>query len=130
MKLEENRSKIWFKVVAKDGKPVDGSQELWSFPFRTEKGDELDFSNQAALGLNDGKWIRMKSATGTWLVSSLKELYTSNSERKIFVAELLSPPVYELPGIIWVHKVRLVREATNLDLKRFGIHRAFGQTIG
>ncbi|MDH5383017.1 MAG: hypothetical protein OEW75_19350, partial [Cyclobacteriaceae bacterium] len=58
-----------------------------------------------------------------------KELYPHNSNRIIFVAELLTSPSHEVPGIVWVHQVRLIREATNLDLKRFGIYRAFRQII-
>lgn len=129
MHLEENKSQTWFKILASSGEPIDCSTEQWSHPFRQHKSAEMDFSSQPGLCLNEDKWVQMPGVTGTWLVSNPKELYPYNSERRIFVAELLSVPVHEVPGIIWVHKVRLVREATNLDLKRFGIYRAFRQII-
>lgn len=129
MQLEENKSQIWFKILAGNGEPIDGSAEQWSHPFRQHKSAEMDFSKQPGLCLNDDKWVPMPGVTGTWLVSNPKELYLHNSGRRVFVAELLSLPSHEVSGIIWVHKVRLVREATNLDLKRFGIYRAFKQVI-
>lgn len=129
MNLEENRSRIWFKVLSENNTPIDGSGESWSLPFRQYKGEVLDFSHQPARCLNEDSWINLPGVTGTWLVSNPKELYPYNSGRRIFVAELLSSPSHELAGIIWVHKLRLVREATNLDLKRFGIYRAFRQII-
>ncbi len=129
LNLRENKSKIWFKILTDNGDPIDGSSENWSLPFRQYKGDELDFSKQQARCLNEDKWIEMPGVTGSWLVRNPKELYPYNSNRKIFVAELQTTPFHEVPGIIWVHKVRLVREATNLDLKRFGIYRAFKQII-
>ena len=129
MNIEENRSQTWFKILTSEGETIDGSSEKWSLPFRQYKGDELDFSKQPAHCLNEDQWIKMPDVTGTWLVSNPKELYPYNSNRRIFVAELLTTPTHKVPGIIWIHKVRLVREATNLDLKRFGIYRAFRQII-
>lgn len=129
MNLKENRSKIWFKVLTNVGEPIDGSLEKWSLPHRQYKGDELNFGKQPACCLNEDRWVEMPGATGTWLVSNPKELYPSDNTRRIFVAELLSTPSHEVSGIIWIDKVRLVREATNLDLKRFGIFRAFRQII-
>ncbi|MBL4575812.1 MAG: hypothetical protein JKY51_06910 [Opitutaceae bacterium] len=129
LNLLENKSKTWFKILTDQGEPIDGSPENWSLPFRQRKGDQLDFSKQQAYSPNEDKWNKMANVMGTWLVNNPKELYPSNSNRKIFIAELLSPPSHEILGIIWVHKVRLVREATNMDLKRFGIYRAFPQII-
>ena len=129
MHLEENRSQTWFKILTNEGEPIDRSLESWSLPHRQFKGDKLDFSKQRAYCLNENKWVELPEVTGTWLVSNPKELYPYNSNRRIFVAELLSTPSHEISGIIWVHHVRLVREATNLDLKRFGIYRAFRQII-
>ena len=127
--LKENQSKIWFKVLTDENRAIDGSPEIWSLPYRQDNGDKLNFSDQPARCLNEDKWVDMPGITGTWLVSNPKELYPFNSNRRIFVAELLAPPSHEVPGIIWIHKVRLVREATNMDLRRFGIHRAFRQII-
>ncbi len=129
LNLPENKSKTWFKVLTDKGETIDGSSEAWSLPYRQLNGNKLDFNQQQAFYLKEDKWIEMPNVTGTWLVNNPKEIYPSNSKRKIFIAELLSPPSYELSGIIWVHQVRLVREATNLDLKRFGIYRVLMPTI-
>jgi hypothetical protein len=125
MKIQENHSKTWFKILTNMGKPIDGSSEKWSLPYRQYKGEELDFSQQQASFSNKDEWTKLEDTKGTWLVSNPKEVYQSNSNHKIFVAELLSTPSHEIKGVIWVNKVRLVREATYLELKRFDIYRVF-----
>ena len=112
MKYEENRSKIWFKVLSPEGRDLDNEMKKWPLPVG-EKKAELFTSG---------------SRIGTWLVSNPKELMQKNN--RVFVAELSKyEPLAELPGIIWVRNIRLVREATNLDLKPFGIYRALTQIL-
>lgn len=112
MKHEENRSQIWFKVLSPEGRDLDNEMKKWFLPE----------------GVKKGEWFTSGSRIGTWLVANPKEFMQKTN--RVFVVELEGePPIIELPGIIWVRKVRLVREATNLDLKRFGIYRAFRQII-
>jgi hypothetical protein len=101
MKHEENRSQTWFKILTPEGRDLDNEMK---------------------------KWFTSGCRIGTWLVSNPKEFMQKTN--RVFVIELDGEePIIELSGIIWVRKVRLVREATNLDLKRFGIYRAFRQII-
>lgn len=112
MKHVENRSQTWFKILTPEGRDLDNEIKKWFLPERVKKGE----------------WFTSVCRIGTWLVSNPKEFMQKTN--RIFVIELDSEePIIELPGIIWVRKVRLVREATNLDLKRFGIYRAFRQII-
>ena len=127
--IRKVRPILWFKVLTRQGKPIDGSGETWLLPYRGYNGDTLDFTAQKALCPHGDKWTALPQITGTWLVSNPKNLYPLNNTRSIFVAELLVAPAYEAAGMIWVQKLRLIREATNLDLKGFGIYRAFGQII-
>ncbi|MEP0271383.1 hypothetical protein [Ekhidna sp.] len=130
MQLEENRSQIWFKILLSNGDPIDNSNEKWSLPGGTLKGNSLDFSDHPALSIDkEGKWNELKNTTGTWLVNNPSTCYSLNSGRKIYVAELLELPQREQSGMIWIQKVRLVRLATNLDLRSFGIYRSFQQSI-
>ncbi|MCB0374784.1 MAG: hypothetical protein KDD04_02585 [Sinomicrobium sp.] len=129
MAIKQTRPKLWFKVLDRWGKPIDGTGETWSLPYRRRSGDTLDFTGQRALCPDGDTWLTLPEVTGTWLISNPKPLYTLNNTRRIFVAELHVTPAYQANGMIWVHKVRLVREATNLDLKGFGIYRAFRQII-
>lgn len=129
MKIEENKSATWFKILDGSGLPIDGSAEIWSLPRGQGKGEKLDFSEIPAMCHIEGRWKEAPGVNGSWLVSNPRPLYCEDSSRKVFVAELLSSPSFELSGIIWIPRVRLVREATGMDLKRFGIYRAFRQII-
>lgn len=112
MKYTENKSQIWFKILTPEGRDLDNEMKKWPLPEGTRKGEQ--FISGCRIG--------------TWLVSNPKE-FTQKINR-VFVVELEGEePIAELPGIIWVRKVRLVREATNLDLKRFSIYRAFRQIV-
>lgn len=42
MRIPENRSKTWFKVLINKGQNSDNSTEVWSLPNRQHKGDNLD----------------------------------------------------------------------------------------
>ena len=130
MKLEENRSQIWFKILQADGSTIDGAKEHWSFPSGTLKGKPMSFEHHQALAIDsDSKWSHINDVNGTWLVNDPTKFYSLNSGRRIYVAQLLELPQKEEPGMIWVQKVCLVRLATSLDLRPFGIHRAFNQTL-
>lgn len=110
MKHDENRSQVWFKVLSPEGRDLDNEMKKWPLPHGESKGEPF-ISN---------------TRIGTWLVSNPKALMQQSN--RVFVAELeKEEPLAEMPGIIWVRRVRLVREATNLDLKRFGIYRVFRQ---
>ena len=112
MKHLENRSQTWFKILTPEGRDLDNEMKKWFLPE----------------GVKKGEWFTSSCRIGTWLVSNPKEFMQKTN--RVFVVGLDSvEPIIELPGIIWVRKVRLVREATNLDLKRFGIYRAFKQII-
>lgn len=129
MGIQQTQRAIWFKVLTRQGKPIDGSKETWSLPCGRRSGDTLNFETQMALYPDEVKWIALPQVTGTWLISNPKPLYPLNNTRRIFVAAFPEAPVYQTTGMIWVHKVRLVREATNLDVKGFGIYRAFRQIV-
>jgi hypothetical protein len=112
MKHLENRSQTWFKILTSEGRDLDNEMKRWFLPE----------------GVKKGEWFTSGCRIGTWLVLNPKEFMQKTN--RVFVVELDGEePIIELPGIIWVRKVRLVREATNLDLKRFGIYRAFRQII-
>ncbi len=129
MKLKENKSRTWFKVLSAEGAAMDGSGEQWQLPTVHGKGRSLDFSRQQAYWHTGGIWYPVDRMLGTWLVSDPKEVYGMNSGQRIFIAEVNSLPLEETIGVVWAGAVRLVREATNLDLKRYGIYRAFKETI-
>lgn len=112
MKHHENKSQIWFKVLSPEGRDLDNEMKKWPLPEGTKKGE----------------WFISGCRIGTWLVDNPKEFMLKTN--RVFVVELDGEePIIELSKIIWVRKVRLVREATNLDLKRFGIYRAFRQIV-
>lgn len=112
MTHEDNRSRIWFKVLSPQGRDLDNEMKRWPLPQGERKGE----------------FFTSSSRIGTCLVSNPKALMQQTN--RVFVAELdKAEPLVEMPGIVWVRRVRLVREATNLDLKPFGIYRAFKQII-
>ncbi|MDN5201158.1 hypothetical protein QQ008_07290 [Fulvivirgaceae bacterium BMA10] len=131
IKLEENKSKIWFKILNCDGSPIDGSAEVWSLPHGESKGELTTFPGEPSRKLSpDGIWyVDPTYKDVSWLVSSPTPLYKLNSGLKIYVVQILDSPFCEEPGMIWVSRAYLLREATNLDLKPFGIYRSFKQVI-
>lgn len=131
IKLSENKSRIWFKVLTQDGDPIDGSDEVWLLPQGDLRGELITFPGSPSRRLVENTWfIDPCHKETTWLISNPLHLYKLNSGQRIFVAQIFDTPVYEEPGTIWVNHVHLLREATNLDLKPFGIHRAFHQVTG
>lgn len=127
--LNENKSKTWFKVLSEDGTPIDGSLEDWSLPFAHNKGDVLDFTKSRAYWLFGNAWSMLDRLQGTWIINDPRLAYEFNKGHRVFIVELLDPPIEETPGVIWAGRLRLVREAVDLDLRRYGIHRALGQII-
>lgn len=132
IQLKENKSKIWFKILQADATPIDGSSEVWTMPYRERKGELTTFPGESSRNVNaQGEWyINPILKSVSWLVSNPTTLYKPNSNLKIYVAQLIDAPIYEEPGMIWVHRAYLLREATNLDLKPFGLFRAFSQILG
>jgi hypothetical protein len=130
MQLEINRSQTWFKILNTDGSPIDGSNENWHLPSGQSKGKVTDFSGLNSRWILDHGWHTLsKGVKGTWLISDPNLVYNPNQKMRLFIAEILHDPLYEIEKVIWVTKLRLVREATYLDLKRHGIYRAFDQVI-
>lgn len=112
MKHEENKNQVWFKVLSAEGRDLEFTSKSWHLPAIDKKLE----------------WLTKGSPLGTWLVSNPKQFMQKNN--KAFIVELGDEePIAELIGIIWVKRLRLVREATNLDLKKYGIHRAFKHSI-
>jgi hypothetical protein len=108
MKHEENKSQVWFKVLTAEGRDLEHESKKWVLPEGETKPE----------------WLTKGSRIGTWVVSNPKEFMQKNN--RAFIVELSeTEPIAELIGIIWVKRLRLVREATNLDLKKYGIYRAF-----
>ena len=105
MELEENKSQIWYKVILEDGSAVENSKE--------------NFKNYFPQGEKKGAWYEKQGNQGSLLVINPKSLY--KGERKVYVVELSGSPVKELSGEIYQKKFRLVREATAIELGRFGI---------
>jgi len=106
MLLTENKSAIWFKVLNAEGRSIDEEDQQWSLPKKGKKG----------------AWTEFTSPMGTCLFLNPNGVYQSGL--RVFVAELPGRVTVERSGVVWVAKTRLVREATNMDLKRFGIIRA------
>jgi hypothetical protein len=112
MKNIENKNQVWFKVLTMEGRDLEHESKKWKLPKVDKKC----------------AWITKNSPIGTWVVSNPKEFMQKNN--KAYIVELCDDePIAELIGIIWVKHLRLVREATNLDLKKYRIHRAFKQSI-
>ena len=129
IQLEENQSCIWFKVLHKNGTSIDGTNEEWELPTSTNRG-HLNAPGEGVRLTKGGLWFQDVSLRQTtWLVNNPNRVYQLNSGLKIFVAQVTNTPVLEEPGMIWVKDATLLREANNLDLRPFGIFRAFSQTI-
>jgi lipocalin len=105
MELEDNKSQIWYKVTTENDIAVENPEE--------------NFRNHLPLGEKKGAWYEKQGKQGSLLVSNPKPFYTSDS--KVYVVELSGSPMKELLGEIYQKKFRLVREATAIELSRFGI---------
>ena len=121
----------WFKILRCDGSPIDDSFEEWSLPLGPRPGFAMDFKTNK-LTFPAGKWdfsLPVSNQGGTWLVSDPLMVYPLNSGFKIYVAHVISEPLYITSKVIWTQKVNLIREATNRDLQPYGLSRAFMQVI-
>jgi len=115
----------WYKILNKDGSPIDGSKEIWSLPEGKKDGEICKFYSKSRELLKN-HWILHSPAIGaTWLVNNPNLVYKLDYEYEIFAARIFSKPLYEKDGFIWIDKVQLIRKATNHELRRFNIHRAF-----
>ena len=112
MTHKENKSQIWFKILSPENLNLDCEDKKWILPSGTKKGE----------------WFISGARMGTLLVSNPAPFLLKHNQ--VFVVELSKEdPIIEVVGLIWVRKARMVRAATNLDLKRFGIYRAFQQIV-
>lgn len=112
MQQKKSKKITWFKVLTPEGREPENETKSWDLP----------------QGASGGNWVISGARTGTLLVADPKPFLLKTN--RVFVAELDSEaPIIELPGLIWVRKARLIREATSLDLKPFGIFRVFQQII-
>lgn len=126
IRLHENKSQIWFKVLSNENLPIDGTSENWHLPKINRGGNKVQFLGDIKVLSEDATWVsNTKYQNATWLVSNPTVIYKTNSMFRIYVAQLWGTPIYERPGMIWVQEAALLREATNFDLRPFGIHRAF-----
>lgn len=103
---------IYFKVLTKDGLSLEEDQLRYSLP----------------KGVKDGNWHRSHSEQGCMLYKNPLPFYKQGY--LIYVAHFDAADITTTyQEIIWVKRFRLVRQATNLDLKPFGIYRAIAQVI-
>ena len=131
IQLEENKSQIWFKILNADATPIDGSNEVWSVPAGDKRGQVQTSPGAPSKRFKlDGTWYDDPSHREvTWLVNNPSLLYQLNAGLKVYVAQIFGIPAFEEPGVIWVYQAELLRETTNMDLKPFGIYRAFEQKL-
>lgn len=102
----------WFKVLTPEGRELEQELRTWPLP----------------CGTKSGEWFISASRIGTLLVQDPSAFILKAN--RVFVAEQTEErPIIELPGLVWVRKAKLIREATNLDLKPFQIHRATKQIV-
>ena len=103
---------IYFKVLTKDGHSLEEDQLSYSLP----------------KGVKDGEWHSFQSELGCMLYKNPLPFYKQGYH--IYVAHFDAADITTTyQEIIWVKRFRLVRQATNLDLKPFGIYRALAQVI-
>ncbi len=122
--------KLWFKILSSNGQAVDESGEIWSLPKGSRNGDWTSFSQQAApKNMKTSSSDHKEWMYGTWLLSDPKSIYSKIPDTKIYVAQWQGEFLDLAEGMIWVSEVRLLRQATNLDLRPFGIHRSFQQIL-
>ena len=108
-KTTKHAPSVWFKILSADGCAVDGSGEQWSLPGRGLRGSPVDFEQLPGLCCAGGEWIPVPVVAGTWLVADPRSIGCVDG-RRIFVAEPLVKPDFELEGVIWVTRVRLLCE--------------------
>ena len=103
---------IFFKVLTGEGLSLEEDRLQFSLP----------------RGVKDGDWHSFYSELGCMLYKNPLPFYKQG--HSIYVAEFDAADITtSYQEIIWVKRFRLVRQATNLDLKPFGIYRAIAQVI-
>jgi len=103
---------IYFKVLTGEGYSLEEDRLRFSLP----------------KGVKDGDWHSFQSELGSMLYKNPLPFYKQG--HCIYVAHFSEEDITTTyQEIIWVKQFRLVRQATNLDLKPFGIYRAIAQVI-
>ena len=103
---------IFFKVLTGEGHSLEEDRLQFSLP----------------RGVKDGDWHSFHSELGCMLYKNPLPFYKQGLQ--IYVAQFDAADITtSYQEIIWVKRFRLVRQATNLDLKPFGIYRAIAQVI-
>jgi hypothetical protein len=103
---------IYFKVLTIEGHSLEEDYLQFSLP----------------KGVKDGDWHSFQSELGCMLYKNPLSFYKQGY--RIYVAQFDAADITtSYQEIIWVKRFRLVRQATNLDLKPFGIYRAIAQVI-
>ena len=106
----ERPANIYFKVLNSDGKSLE----------------EDRFEPSLPEGRKDGAWHTFDSALGSLLTKNPLPFYQPG--RIIYVARFDRADITATyQELIWVSRMRLVRRATNLDLKPFGLYRSILQ---
>ena len=109
MELSENKSQIWYLVLNEDLSSLDHAEDNWKRYLPQEE--------------KKGEWKKSQGNQAVHLMSNPTEQYREG--RRVFVVEIKGEPIKEKPGEIWMQELRLVREATVLDIKELGLY--FGQ---
>lgn len=109
MELTENKSRIWYLVLSKNLKALDSSEESWKEYLPVED--------------SKGKWKKGEGEEGVRLMSNPLKDYKEG--HRLFVVEIKGHPVKEKPGEIWMRDLKILREATSVDIKELGLQ--FGQ---
>jgi len=103
---------IFFKVLTGEGHSLEEDCLQFSLP----------------KGVKNGEWHSFQSELGCMLYKNPLPFYKQGLQ--IYVAQFDAADITtSYQEFIWVKRFRLVRQATNLDLKPFGIYRAIAQVI-
>ncbi len=131
MELSENKSQIWYLVLSSDWKSVSGEEDARENS-REEKSSDgkngsvnsnENWKQYLPVEERKGKWKISDDEEGIRLVSNPLKEYKKG--RKVFVVEIKGQPVREERGEIWMRELKIVREATPVDIKELGLY--FGQ---
>jgi len=105
-------SNIYFKVVDGEGSSLE----------------EVGFTFSLPKGPLNGAWHEFSPEAPCLLYKNPLPFYEQGM--RIYVAGFDPGDITTIwKGIVWVRRLRLIREATSLDLRPFGIHRAIAQNI-
>jgi len=99
------QSKTWYMILDVNGNSIYNKDIKVSLPLPQKKGE----------------WMVAEEGKGIVLVANPNS--SMGTDNRPFIAEFSGELVLNDPHIPLAKRVRLLREATNLDLKKFGIHR-------